>query len=150
MTPETLYIDTSVISAYFDDRTPERKALTRQFWDTLGSYEAHSSVVTVREIGETRDPKLREMMEDLVADLNILVLEADAVELAGQYVGSGAIPDRYRDDAFHIAIASVNRVQYLLSWNFEHVVKLKTKRMVKLINLTRGYREIEIVTPGEF
>ena len=73
----------------------------------------------------------------------------DALELAEQYVRSGVIPEKYRDDAFHIAIACTNGLQYLLSWNFEHIVKLKTKRIVNLINLTSGYREIEIVTPGE-
>ena len=53
------------------------------------------------------------------------------------------------DDAHHIAIASVNGIDAILSWNFEHIVKLKTKREVVGINMFMGYGPIDIYSPLE-
>jgi hypothetical protein len=53
------------------------------------------------------------------------------------------------DDARHVAIATFYEIAYLVSWNFEHLVKVKTRRMVNSINILEGFREIEIVSPQE-
>ena len=58
-------------------------------------------------------------------------------------------PVKYRDDALHIAIASVNDLEIVVSWNLEHMVKLKTRREIKAVNILEGYRELEICTPLE-
>jgi hypothetical protein len=49
----------------------------------------------------------------------------------------------------HIALATINNVDALVSWNFTHIVKLKTKRLTKAVNIAQGYKEIEIITPWE-
>lgn len=54
-----------------------------------------------------------------------------------------------KDDALHIACASVNDLDAIISWNFEHIVKLKTKREVVGINVLLGYKEIGIYSPWE-
>ena len=59
----------------------------------------------------------------------------------------GIIPAKYQDDAFHIALASVLDCNAIVSWNFTHMVKLKTIIGVNSINLGLGYKEIEIVSP---
>ncbi len=56
---------------------------------------------------------------------------------------------KYQDDALHIAIASVNEMDVLLSWNFQHIVKLKTKREAVGVNMLMGYGSLEIYTPRE-
>jgi len=56
---------------------------------------------------------------------------------------------KYEDDALHIAIASVNNLDVIVSWNYKHIVKLKTKREVTGINALLGYKEIEIYSPLE-
>lgn len=53
------------------------------------------------------------------------------------------------DDALHVAIASFNEINYLISWNFEHIVKVKTRKLVNFVNVINGYREIEIISPQE-
>ena len=59
------------------------------------------------------------------------------------------IPPRYLDDALHIATAVVHEMDVVVSWNFEHLVKLKTRLGVNGLNRLLGYREIEIVSPEE-
>jgi hypothetical protein len=65
------------------------------------------------------------------------------------YVAQGIFPQKYYDDALHVAIASVNQVSILLSWNFRHLVKLKTRRMVSLVNVHEDYMPVEIISPPE-
>ena len=76
-------------------------------------------------------------------------MDVFAQELSRKYIAQGIIPEKYEDDAFHIAIASVNDIDVILSWNFEHIVKLKTKRETVAINLLMGYKEIDIYSPLE-
>jgi hypothetical protein len=73
----------------------------------------------------------------------------ECYELASEYIKKGIIPLRYEDDAFHIAVVSVNNVDAIISWNFKHIVKLKTKKEVLGVNTLMGYKEIEIYSPLE-
>ena len=58
-------------------------------------------------------------------------------------------PEKYSADALHTALASTNQIGILLSWNFTHLVKVKTRRMVALINTIHNYNPVEIITPPE-
>ena len=60
----------------------------------------------------------------------------------------GTIPIKHIEDAIHIAIATVNSIDVLVSWNFKHIVKLKTKREINAANTLLGYNIIEIVEPA--
>jgi hypothetical protein len=74
----------------------------------------------------------------------------DSVQyLADKYIENGIFPDKYYDDALHTALASVNQINIVLSWNFTHLVKVKTRRMVNLVNAINNYNNIEIITPQE-
>ena len=75
--------------------------------------------------------------------------DEEASKLAKIYVSGGIIPERFLNDALHIAIASVNGIDTVVSWNLEHIVKIKTMIGVNKINLDRGYKQIFIVTPEE-
>jgi hypothetical protein len=87
----------------------------------------------------------------LIQELQPIELEftVECYELAGEYIKKGIIPLRYEDDAFHIAVASVNNIDAIISWNFKHIVKLKTKKEVLGVNALMGYKEIEIYSPLE-
>lgn len=78
-----------------------------------------------------------------------LEFDGECYELAAEYIKRGIIPDKYEDDAFHIAVASVNDLDAIISWNFKHIVKLKTKKEVAGTNLLLGYKELEIYSPME-
>ncbi|MCP4989321.1 MAG: type II toxin-antitoxin system VapC family toxin [Colwellia sp.] len=78
-----------------------------------------------------------------------LAFDSESYELAYEYIKRGIIPSKYEDDAFHIAVASVNNLDAIISWNFKHIVKLKTKKEVFGTNLLMGYKEIDIYSPME-
>ena len=77
-------------------------------------------------------------------------LDEEGIALAQKYIDEKIIPIKYRDDAFHIALATLNACTALVSWNFQHIVKLKTILGVNVINRMLWYQEIEILTPQSF
>ena len=144
-----IYLDTSVISALFDSKNPERQALTKTFFDALEPIDPFISEITVIEIERTPNLELRNNMKDFIASFTILPLTEDVEKLFQQYLDKGAIPDKFQEDAYHIAIAVVNEIDFLLSWNFKHIVKRKTKDIVRMVNTLNNLKQIEIMTPAE-
>ncbi len=84
MTPR-LYLDTSAVSAYVDDRLPERRRATVEFWDRLGEYEVSISEITLTEIQETEDPEQSAEMLRLVRPFAALPIAEEARRLAREY-----------------------------------------------------------------
>ena len=70
-------------------------------------------------------------------------------ERAERYVAEGIIPERFKNDARHIAVAVVHNMNVIVSWNLEHIIRLKTKLGIEGINRPLGYQSIEIMTPEE-
>lgn len=150
MKKETLYLDTSVPSAYYDDRVKERQKATVRFWrETLRNYRPCVSEITVEELEATKEVLLRENFRKLIRGFRILKTNPKVRALARIYVEKGIFPERYIDDALHVAAASFYDISYLVSWNFEHLVKVRTRKLVNLVNTLEGFNEIEIVSPQE-
>ena len=150
MVKSKVYLDTTVPSAYFDGRTPDRQRLTRAFWSVrLSDFDALISEVVLLEVEDTPDPVRRREMLELVDDLEVLPFTEEADALAQEYVGRGVFSERYGADANHVAIAVVHNLGYLASWNFSHLVKVRTRREVNLVNALEGYGPVEIVAPPE-
>ncbi len=61
----------------------------------------------------------------------------------------GTIPRKYAADALHIAAATVHDIDLIVSYNFKHIVKLKTVTMTEIVNLREGYKKIGIFSPTE-
>lgn len=150
MKKEALYCDTSVISAYYDQRAQERQAATIRFWeDTLPHYKAYISEITVYELENTKDAALKKKFKRLIKGFSMLKMHDKAEALASMYIDGGVFPAKYIDDARHVAVATYHAIPYVVSWNFEHLVKVKTRRNVNRINVLAGYKEIEIISPQE-
>jgi len=145
----SVYFDTSVISALFDDRNPDRQALTQVFFDQVEAFDAYVSELVLAEVDATRDTGLREKLRQTAIAFQILRLDDESRALADEYVRHGAIPADYPEDALHISIATVNAIHHLLSWNFRHLVRVKTRRIVNFVNASHGYLDLEILTPAE-
>lgn len=145
-----VYLDTTVPSAYFDAKAPDRERLTKAFWvGRLPDFNPVISNIVLAEIRDTPDEKKQRKMEQLVQGMEKLAFNEEADKLAEEYVRRGVIPEKYGSDANHIAIAVVNGVRYLVSWNFKHIVKVSTRREVNLINALLGYEGIELLAPPE-
>ena len=150
MVQQKVYLDTTVPSAYFDSRTPDRQRLTRQFWtERLPGFDRMISTVVLREIEDTPDPERREQMSELVAGIDVVEADQEVLSLAQEYMARNLFPERYASDAIHVAVAVVNGIPYFCSWNFTHLVKVATRREVNLINSLNSYGPIEIIAPPE-
>ena len=115
-----------------------------------GEYTGYTSQYAVLEMQKTEEPKQSKMLA-LIEQFSIIVLDFDdsAIKLANLYVQNNVIPVRYLLDGAHIAIASIHNLDCILSFNFQHINKLKTKRMTEQVNLDEGYKGITICTPME-
>ena len=144
-----IYLDTSVISALFDKRNPERKALTEDFFRRIVNWETYISELTILEIERTPDPTLLQKMKDTISGFSVIDL-TDAMEmLAKEYILYDALPKSYSEDAYHIAAAVISEMDYLLSWNFRHIVRNKTRDIVRMVNTMKDLKYVGIITPAE-
>ena len=146
---QRLYIDTSVIGGYYDE---EFKDTTRQFFDRI---EAKEFLIYFSEVNETelalapqnvKDVKLKIPQECL----RYIEIDDEAEQLALTYISEKALGKASTNDAYHIALASVNRLDCLVSWNFKHIVNFDKIKQFNSINLKLGYPLIDIRTPLEF
>jgi predicted nucleic acid-binding protein len=144
-----VYLDTSVISASFDRTNPERQFLTQRFFEKAETFETHVSEIVLAEINGTRNVELRNRLREAALRYTVLEIDEESRTLADEYVKQGAIPSDYPEDALHISIATVNGMDYLLSWNFQHIVRVKTRRIISMVNISLGYPDLQILTPAE-
>lgn len=147
-----IYIDTSVINGlYAQDR--EIASQTEEFFKTTVKMKVvlYCSDLTIAEIKQTPQSLKRNKLIKVIENnqVEILATTDEAHTLGNEYVKQGVIPKRYLADALHIAIASVYNVPVLASWNFEHMVKLKTKIEVNKINKDNNYPPVNIISPEE-
>jgi len=143
-----IYLDTTIISALFDTRTPERMSQTHHFWEHINDYDVYISDLVLDEIKSAIQP-LQDKMLEKISGFTSLSITEEVIYLSEMYIQNQIFPEKYSDDALHTSISSVNNIGILLSWNFAHLVKLKTRRMVSLINAIHNYNPIEIISPPE-
>ena len=142
-----IYMETSVPNAYLDSAKPERQLETQAFWKRLPGYQVYISDFVVKEIQQTPQQSRRDDLLALVKPFEQLHGDREDVNaLAHHYVTSGVIA--VPADAKHLAIAVTYNIGVLVSWNYRHLVKLKTKRAVNALHLIEGYAPIEIVDPS--
>ena len=151
MRKQKIYLETTLFNYYFDVDRENHPDTVRLFEDIkAGKYVAFTSLYVVDELGKAPIEK-RDNMIALIERFGItaLALSDEAERLADNYVEQGIIPLKYRTDGVHIAVAAVNDLDMIISMNFQHIVKRKTKIGTGNINTLNGYRSVEICTPME-
>lgn len=147
-----LYIETSVWNFLFADDAPEKKTATERFFKEVeaGKYEIFISGVVEEEMRLAPDEK-RKMLYRLIERYDPVLLEEDeeVQYLAEMYVGNGVLSKKHFNDLLHLAYASVNGMNALISWNQSHLVKMKTHDLGNATNRMHGYHDIHIRTPQE-
>ncbi len=146
-----LYLETTVFNYYFDKDRPGHEDVVRLFKAIGdGKYEGYSSRYVTDELMEAPEPKRNNMLS-LVGEYGIVVLSytPEANRLARIYIESGVIPGSHRLDALHIAAASAYRLNCLVSYNFQHINRDKTRFQTANLNTREGYDRIIICTAGE-
>lgn len=144
-----LYLDTSVISAYHDDRMPERQRETQEFWLRLGEFIVSTSDLARQELAQTADPLLRPRLLQLLDHVAVQPVTDDMTALARRYVDRGIFSPVMLNDAIHVAAAVVSDQDVLLSWNFRHLVNRRRRAEINALNASAGLRTVEILAPSE-
>ena len=146
---QRIYIDTSVFGGYFDEEFTEH---TIPLFERLksGEFILLFSTVTQDEL-ENAPEKVKQLVKSLKAEsTEFLDTTDEAVDLATEYITERVVGHTSYADCLHIALATINRADFLVSWNFKHIVNVQRIRGYNSINIKNGYRQIEIRSPREF
>ena len=143
-----VYADTSVLGGCFDKEFAEPSLqLVNDF--IKGRKILVLSDLTLREI-ENAPKKVKDLFQSIPIDFREYVsLNDEAKYLAQKYIDEEAISSKSLVDAQHIAIATINHIDVLVSWNFKHIVNLRRIRLFNATNLKYGYSLIVIRSPSE-
>jgi hypothetical protein len=144
-----VYLDTSVLSALHDDRVPERRSATSEFWGRLSEIEASTSSITRLEIDDTVDAIRRARMIESLAQIALFEFTAEMDVLARRYIAAAIFTPTMIRDAQHVAAAVLTRQDVLLSWNFRHLVNRKRRGAVQAMNIAAGLPSVDIIAPPE-
>lgn len=147
-----VYLDTSVISYLEQDDAPEQRQITREVWETLksGEYDILISNVVVRELSECSDDAKRNALLGHLDEIQYKLVDVTekTVEVAEHIIDFGILKQKSFDDCQHIAAAIVNNCDFIISWNFKHIVNVKTIKGIKVLTTMEGYKDVAIYPPS--
>ena len=143
----SIYLETSAIGAYLDAGDPFRRDLTiRWFEHELSEYRAFISLLVEREFERIDEPHRSGYMK-IIRPLERLEFSDEAAILAEGYISRGIFHRKFMADAFHVALASIHKMDYLVTWNFGHLANVRKQARIKLFNTAAGFFSPVIVTP---
>ena len=149
----TLYLDSSVPSYWLpqgnDPIIQARHLLTRRWWDEeLARFEVFISQVVLDELGRG-DPERAAQRLVLVESFALLNVDEEVERVARFYVDNLAMPKRDLRDAFHLALASVHEMEYLVTWNFAHLANASKRTHIEVLNRRQHLASPVICSPEE-
>ncbi|HKP70353.1 MAG TPA: type II toxin-antitoxin system VapC family toxin [Pyrinomonadaceae bacterium] len=143
----SIYLETSSIGAYLDAGDPFRRDLTiRWFEHELSEYRPFISQLVEREFERIDEPHRSGYMK-IIEPLERLEFSEEAAILAEGYISRGIFHRKFMADAFHVALASIHKIDYLVTWNFGHLANVRKQARIKLFNTAAGFFSPVIVTP---
>ena len=147
------YLETSVWNFLVSDEISDKQLATKRFFEEvkLKNHRIYLSPLVIIEMNRTKETNIINKLKDALIRYRpeLLAEQPDILLLSERYCKEGIIPEKYRNDAIHIAYVSFYELDAIISWNLRHIVKMRTRRLVNYINLLEGYRSIEMVTPEE-
>lgn len=144
-------METTVFNYYFDEDRQGHEDVLKLFEVVRsGKFEIYTSDLVIRELEKAQEPKRTKMLS-LIEDYKPKILEnsSKAKHLGQLYIENGIIPASHLIDSLHVAIASVYELDCIVSYNFHHINRNKTRFMTASINKEEGYSGIMIVTAEE-
>ncbi len=142
-----IYLDTSVVGGYFDD---EFCRDTQLLFDEIqnGQYQVVISDLTENELVNAPE-SVRNLFEDLGITFELVTVTQESIDLAAEYIKEKVVGQTSMDDCIHIATATINKVDLLISWNFKHIVNILRIRGYNSLNIKNGYAALEIRSPKD-
>jgi len=141
-------LDTSVFGGYYDTEFEE---ITKKLFDQIvkDGIKIMYSELTKNELINAPD-RVKDFIKSLPENLiNYIEITDESLILADKYITEKVVGQTSREDCIHIALATINRADVLVSWNFKHIVNLTRIRGYNSVNLKTGYPSIEIRSPKE-
>lgn len=149
-----VYLDTSVISYLEQDDAPEKMEITRKVWELFkkGNYELYMSNLVTYELNKCKDVQKRKKFAQRLNEVEFFLVDiVENVEnLAQEFVSKGILKEKSLDDCKHIATAMMYECDYIISWNFKHIVNVRTVNGVREIAMENGRKNISIYSPEFF
>ncbi len=145
---QRIYIDTSVVGGYFDE---EFKEATVKLFERLKNNEIKFVISDLLDLDLINAPQnVREQLLQYSADkFEKMELKEEAIQLADTYINEKVVGKTSLEDCRHIALATINKVDVLASWNFKHIVNLDRINGYNSVNLRLGYSILEIRSPKD-
>jgi predicted nucleic acid-binding protein len=145
---QRIYIDTSVVGGYFDE---EFREATIKLFERLENNEIKFVVSDLLDLELLNaPPNVKEHLLQYSADkFERVDLTEEAIQLADAYISEKVIGKSSLEDCRHIALATINKVDVLASWNFKHIVNLDRIKGYNSVNLRLGFSIIEIRSPQD-
>jgi predicted nucleic acid-binding protein len=145
---QRIYIDTSVVGGFFDE---EFKDATQRLFGRLEKDEVRFIISELLELELMQAPShVSELLLKYPANrFERIEVTQEILDLADKYISEKVVGRTSLEDCRHIALATINRVDVLASWNFRHIVNLERIKGYNSVNLRLGYPTIEIRTPQE-
>jgi predicted nucleic acid-binding protein len=145
-----IYLETSVVNFLFAKDAPEKMKITKEFFNIIDQFECFISDIVLLEIEQAPEQKKEQLTNSIKKQkIKALQISEEIEALAKIYINEGIIPQKYYNDALHIAIATKYKMDAILSWNLTHIVKLRTKLQVRKINKRLNEKDVIICTPEE-
>ncbi len=149
-----VYLETSFISYLTSPIsqniiTAANQHVTREWWESCRfAFDLFISPWVISEIGQGNIVESAKRLA-MVKDITILVSNNAVVELASAFLQEKGVPSKATDDAYHIALATVHRMNYLLTWNCKHIANGQIQPKLRQISQKRGYDIPILCTPYE-
>lgn len=146
-----IYLDTSVIS-YLDQKdAPEQMKETQDIWALFKreQYDIYISDVVIYELNKCSKEK-QDILLNYLNQIEYTIIETDenTINLAEKFINFGFLKRKSYDDCRHIAAAILAGCDLIISWNFKHIVNVKTIRGIKAITTYDGYKDLMIYPPS--
>lgn len=152
MSKPKIYIETTIPNFFYDfkNQSNKKRIGTVFFWEnSLKNFESLTSTATIRGLEATPKEEWRISLLKFIDEIKIIEINEEAMELAEQYVKDKLVPQNYSADALHLAVTVINKIDYLLTWNIQHLAHPSKRKMFREYNACKGYYVTEIVTPEE-
>ena len=145
---QRFYFDTSVFGGIFDSEFEEDTFLLFERVK-LGKIKCVYSTLTESELS-----KAPQNVKDFFAGLKgehkeVVEITPEALQLGRSYIEEKVVGQTSLNDCIHIAVATLSKVDVLVSWNFKHIVNVYRIRGYNSVNLRLGYTAIDIRSPKE-
>lgn len=148
-----IYLETSVISYYTAERSENIRIAGHQLstidmWKLLPKYDVYISDIVLDEAEQGNKNQADKRLE-AIKDFKIIDFDIKTKELSGLLLLKKAIPKKYPEDALHIAIAAVNSIDFIVTWNFKHINNPFMKSKIREIIKDAGYKCPVMCSPEE-